>query len=147
MRPRLRLLLALALTGAAALLLLAVRDSGPGPSPMASYPVQVIAPEGALLYNGTVDAANATALSVLELAARNGGFALEVQGSGCPGAYVKSVADHGPAGAGGWTFRIARAGQDWGLPPSESAACCPLRPGDRLEWRWSTEGALGPPCQ
>jgi len=146
MRAPLRLLVALALAASAVALLLAVRDPGPAATAPATFHVQVVQADGQSLFNGTIEAANATALSLLQGAAAQGGFSLEVQGSGCPGAYVKSIAGQGPSGAGGWTFRIAHVGEDWGLPPSESSACCSLRPGDRLEWRWTTEGSLGPPC-
>lgn len=147
MRRPLRLAAALLVAAVAVAVLVALRSPGPAPSAAASYPVQIVGGDGRTIFDGTVVVANATALSVLQAASEVGGFDLEVQGAGCPSAYIRRVGGQGESGAGGWTFRIAHAGQDWGLPPSESAACCPLRPGDRLEWRWSTEGTLGPPCQ
>jgi hypothetical protein len=144
-RTSIRLLAGLGLALAAVAVLLWVAPSPPAPGATGTFHVEVVGP-GGWSFNATVEDANATALSVLQRAAQAAGFALEVRGAGCPGAYVASVAGHGESGGGGWVYRVAPAGGEWGLPPSVSAACCPLRPGDRVQWLWSTEGVLGPPC-
>lgn len=145
-RTSIRLLAGVGLALAAGALLLVATQPPPPPGSTGIFHVEVVGPGGEWRFNATVQDTNATALSVLQRAADTAGFALEVRGSGCPGAYVASVAGHGASGGGGWVYRVAHEGEEWGRPPSVSAACCPLRPGDRVQWLWSTEGVLGPPC-
>lgn len=145
-RISIRLLAGLALTLAAVAILLVATPPPPAPGSTGTFHVEVVGPGDGWRFNATVEDTNATALSVLQRAAEARGFAVEVRGSGCPGAYVAAVAGHGESGGGGWVYRVAHAGEGWGRPPSVSAACCPLRPGDRVQWMWSTEGVLGPPC-
>lgn len=111
------------------------------------FPVAVVAADGTDVYNGTLHAENATALSVLQAAGAAGGFEVRVRsfgaygGRSCDGAYVESVAGHAAQGASGWVFRVWTPASGW-TSPAESAACVALHPGDRLEWRWTAASAV-----
>lgn len=111
------------------------------------FPIAVIAADGHDVYNGTLHAANATALSVLQAAGAAGGFEVRVRtfgaygGRSCDGTYVESVAGDAAQGASGWVFRVWTQASGW-TSPAESAACVALHPGDRLEWRWTAASAV-----
>jgi hypothetical protein len=103
-------------------------------SGVASYPVEVVGPEG-VLFQGTVRVENATALSALEAAAAHAGLGLKVQRYPGMGSYVRAIGPYEAAGASGWTYEVKR-GDAW-TTGDRSAEYFPLAPGDALRWRWT----------
>ncbi len=104
----------------------------------ASYQLSIVAPDGTLFWNGTVDlAAGATPLSALEAASARGNFSISVQHSAL-GAYVRAIGSHTETATLGWTYYvdsgagfecIHMAADQWHLTRGESVA-----------WRWARPG-------
>lgn len=142
------------LMAAAALALLAAGGLGwlylhPSSSPGGTgrFEVAVVGPGGQPVFNGTVQARNATALSVLEAAGAAAHFAVATtvyQGYGadpCSGTYVTSIAGHAASGPSGWVYRVRLPGGPW-RSPARSATCEGLTAGEQVQWRW-TDGGEG----
>ncbi len=144
-RPALRLAAAASLaTLAAAAALFLLASGGTEPGATGSYAIAIIGPGGDNIWNGTVHADNATALSVLHAAAEAGGFDITVQDYGVAcGLYVRGIAGHVAAETDptGWVYEVRNAGStsasgDW-IWADRSADCYPLSAGQELRWRWS----------
>ena len=139
------LLLLLLASGGAWLVGSAPRGAGPA----GSYALLLQGPGGEILFDGSVEVQEATALSVLRAAAGQADLDLEVEGEGgpCGWVYVVAVAGHREAGSAGWEYWVRPAGGAWDLP-DHSAACHALRPGDSVLWRWTpSPSAPGEPPQ
>ncbi|MCA1818876.1 MAG: hypothetical protein ABR562_07775 [Thermoplasmatota archaeon] len=144
-----RMLAAVAfLAAAAAALGWAWLHAEPPATTTGDFGVTVRDADGHAIFNGTVHATNATALSVLQEAARRAGFEVQVRsfgaygGRACDGQYVESVAGRGAEGASGWVVRVWRkAAGEWSSPV-QSAACEALADGDAVEWRWTAAAAV-----
>lgn len=127
-----RMLLALAvlvLLAAGAGALVALREPDAGASD--AFGVEVLGPEGAL-FEGTVRAENATALTAL-LATGLDVDVVEYRGMG---AYVRAIEGHAAAGPDGWVYEVRRDGA-W-TNGDRSAASFPLREGDEVRWSWTS---------
>lgn len=109
-----------------------------------TFQVEVVGRDGNQLFAGPVEVEEATALGLLRASALAAGFDVEVRGRGC-NAYVASVAGQAEDGRAGWVFHLKDREGQW-VAPGESAGCCALRQGDVVQWVWSEEGTLGPPC-
>ncbi len=106
-------------------------DGGSG-----TFHVVVIGPAGEI-YNGTVEATDATAFSVLLAASDAGGFLVEYQGQGSS-VFVTSIDGHANQGAGGWCYGVD-SGAGW-QRPLESAGAHALQDGSRLRWLYEPDG-------
>lgn len=122
------MLLALFLVGAAALGAWKTQESL---GDAGAFAVLVVGPDGAL-FDGRVEAANATALSLLLATG------LDVERDDYPGmgTYVRSVGGFAASGASGWVYEVERDGA-W-LSGDRSAARFAVREGEALRWSWTT---------
>lgn len=127
-------LAALLLGGAGAYAFLGAR----APGGEGAHRVLVEGPHGPL-FEGHVRVDAATALSVLEAAAREAGLALEVEEYPGMGAYVRAVGPHRAQGPTGWVYEVRAPGAEGWTSGDRSAALYGLAPGDEVRWRW-TEG-------
>lgn len=131
----LRLVVALALlvSGAAAAGAAYVALHEPPGAPGA-HDVRVVGPGGAALLERRVHVEAATALSVLQEAARASDVAVETLEYPGMGTYVQAIGGHAATGASGWIYEIVRGGET--IPGDRSAALRPLEAGDAVVWRW-----------
>lgn len=125
------LLLAISVAAAGAAYV-SLRGGDPGAS--GTYGIDVIGPDGAL-FSGEVVVENATALSVLLVAADRAGFDVELEDYPGMGTYVRAIGGHRAHGATGWVYEIWRDGA-W-TSGERSAAWQPLEEGDALRWKWT----------
>lgn len=102
-----------------------------------AFSVTIVGPGNATLFEGVVRVENATALSALQAAAREGGLDVATQNYPGMGVYVRAIGGHAAQGPNGWIYEISRGGA-W-VSGDRSAADYPLQAGDALRWRW-TEG-------
>lgn len=102
----------------------------------AAYPVQIVGPDGAALYDGVVRVENATALSALQAAASEAGLALVIEEYPGMGAYVRAIGPHEAHGASGWIYELREGDGPW-VPGDRSAGRHPLHEGMAMRWRWT----------
>lgn len=133
----------LAVTAAGATGLLALRASleEVPPTGAGDARVSIQLPDGSFLFNRTVPVANATALSALAAAAREGSFTYDAQ-SYDMGTYVVGIGGHAARGAEGWQYWVHRDGA-W-VQGDRSADRFPVAPGEWVHWRWSSVGETTP---
>ncbi len=105
-----------------------------------AFPIAIVAPDGSTLFEGVVTVENATALSVLQAAARAGGFALELEDFGGMGTYVRAIGPHRAEGASGWVYEIRGPDDTW-TSGDRSAAFKPISQGGEVRWSWTESGA------
>lgn len=120
-------LLALALAGAGAVAWWSAQRAG-GDS--GDYPL-VVAAGTRELFNGSVEAPNATALSAL-LAS---GLDVGLERYPGMGSYVVAIEGERADAAGGWVYEVLRDGA-W-LSGDRSADSFALQKGDALRWSWA----------
>lgn len=102
----------------------------------AAFAVEIVGPDG-VLFEGTVQVENATALSALQAAAARAGLELTLEEYPGMGTYVRAIGPHRAAGPTGWVYEV-REESGW-VSGDRSAAHRPLRAGEALRWSW-TEG-------
>ena len=102
--------------------------------PNGAFDVYVVGPTS-LLYNGTVDVADADALRALQALGDRDGFVVVVDDlDGCSYDYVRGVAGYDETSTGGWNYYL-RSGADWEWQ-GHAASCGGLHPGDDVLWCW-----------
>lgn len=106
----------------------------PGVGATGSFDLEVLGPQGALL-SERVEAADATALSLLQVACAARGIEIELERYPGMGAYVRAIGGHRAEGASGWVYEVQRGGV-W-VNGDRSAEDFPLQKGDALRWSWT----------
>lgn len=98
-----------------------------------SFHVEITGPS-ATLFNGTVHADNATALTVLLAASESGHFAVLTREYPGMGAYVYSIGGFTAHDSSGWIYEVHK-GAGW-VAGDRSASLYPIHEGEDLRWRW-----------
>jgi predicted ribosomally synthesized peptide with SipW-like signal peptide len=98
-----------------------------------SVHVEILGPQGAL-WNGAVRVENATALSVLDAAARAANLTVAREDYPGMGTYVRAIGPYAGHGASGWIYEISE-GASW-RSGDRAASAYPLAPGESVRWRW-----------
>lgn len=115
-------------------------ETGPG-----TFAVYVVAPDGSLFANGTVDLARPTALAALQALADLRGFHVGTQSAsgfaGCSKDYVRSIGPFDETASGGWNYYTRTQGGTWEWRPE--GAGCPLHSGLDVEWCWVERDVCG----
>lgn len=87
-----------------------------------------------VIWNGTLDAENGTALSVLLAAADAGGFAVEKR-TYPYGSYVVAIDGHRARGTAGWVYAVERDGER--REGDRAADRTSVQDGDLVAWWWT----------
>lgn len=126
---------ALVLAAVAAAVWWSLAHAPADPRPSGPFEVFVVGPTS-LLYNGTVQAADADALSVLQALAARDGFTVDVDDlAGCSFDYVRGVAGYAETATGGWNYYLRGEGAAWAWQ-DHAASCGGLHAGDDVLWCW-----------
>lgn len=103
-----------------------------------TFVVYVVAPDGALFANGTVEVAAASAQSILVALSNQLNFPVNIEEragfSGCSSSYVLGIGPYQESPSGGWNFYVREPGQSWQW--QSYGAGCPIPRGVEVEWCW-----------
>jgi hypothetical protein len=117
-------------------------QDGPAPAAVSGGPhaVQVLGPRAAPFWEGSVLLpGDATALSALQAAARQGNFTLDVEHSFAT--LVTRIGPYAQDATGGWNFCVGD-GHAWAWVAA-AADARHLAAGEAVRWVWVTDGGNG----